>query len=942
MLESLYRIAEKESLPFEISNNKLHYTGPKSKVEKHVLDLYEFFQFDEPELANNLDGLDKIIPEYADYLQKVNKERRIQRKIGNIECDGHNFYATDKALEEITEQKDLYADTAAYFSFGSKEKKSTLEDDLESLGVSTKKPSKLKVALAATVMTLAAIGGAVITKDALAEDADDSPEKTGSRQSENITYEETLLVEYGGSPMFRRDGKMVVFSCPTFRDENITGSPWNICTINMDGSEFKKITNSENISESYGYPDWNPNGMKIAFSDSEQNLYIMNSDGTNINKLTDGVRPHWSPDGSKIVFSKERKDDCFDTYVINIDRTNLERLTFFNSITPSEAIWNPNGSKIAVNAFVSDDDGWNIYTMDPDGSDRTKISKKIYFNLNPTWNKNGTKIAFTSHGATETYDESDNGLYIVNDDGTNLQLITRQVDTNSNSHIDWFESKILFKEGNSIRYLDLDKPIIQDQEWQKGDYIVHITDTHVYKNNDGLTNFVNKVNNLDKKPKFVVVSGDLVDWGAGASGQENFEKFIEIMNRLDIDWYVVPGNHDARYGVGTTSIPIPLEGDAFGNYNELMPEEHDLVNKLKDYGDVVVFGLNSGWDELNSNTSPFPPEGSGINSEQLENLEEKLDLLDGIKDSKDSSGKKKVIFMHHPTSWKDKKARDDGVFMHNREEFKRICEQYNIDIVLVGHVHEDDIRNIDGAQQVVTDSAGANAVFRKITYTKDRLKVETQQIFEETTTGTVDCPAKITMYDGSGKKVNSEVQELPGAFYSGWEIGGDRTETVSAYGKDYYFVVEGTDNGTFQFSIKQDGKTTFSTDPLPITDKTELKFTPLEKKVRVEVDKDGDGKLEKKFDVSDGKLTKEEFEKGADSEEPLSPWCYIAGGALVVGAAAISIGGYIKNKLRKKEKVKPPKPEIEEEEEIRSLSEFDAEIEEEEETMNLSDLLEEE
>jgi len=436
--------------------------------------------------------------------------------------------------------------------------------------------------------------------------------------------------------------------------------------------------------------------------------------------------------------------------------------------------------------------------------------------------------------------------------------------------------------------------------WQEGDYFIHVTDTHHYTDNERLEDLVNHINSLEQKPKFVVVTGDLVDWGAGASGSAHFQDFFQTLDRLETDWYILPGNHDCRYGAGNTSIPIPLEGDRFENYYALVPANKDLTSGKADYGSVVVFGLNSGWDELNLDTSPFPPEGSGLSDTQISSLEEKVDMLDGVRDGRDSSGKRIVIVMHHPTHWQNNKGKDDAVFLHNRGEFTDLCEQNDVDAVLAGHTHKGAVRD-DGTKFVVTGAAGDDAVYRKITYTEKGLKVENQQVFKETTTGTVDCPAKITMFDDSGKKVNSEVQELPGSFYSGWEINGDRTETVSAYGTGkYVFEIKGTGNGTVNFTINQNGETVFSTEPLPVTDKTKLEFTTLENKVHVEVDKNGDGKPEKKFDVTDGKLTKEEFEKGTDtSENEHDTVCYAAGITAGSIGPLMAIIGWWNNRKRK-------------------------------------------
>ena len=66
-------------------------------------------------------------------------------------------------------------------------------------------------------------------------------------------------------------------------------------------------------------------------------------------------------------------------------------------------------------------------------------------------------------------------------------------------------------------------------------------------------------------------------------------------------------------------------------------------------------------------------------------------MLDGMENGKDSSGKVKMIAMHHP-------AVDVGNYGiacigNNREELIDICLKYNVYAVLSGHTHKD--ANVD-------------------------------------------------------------------------------------------------------------------------------------------------------------------------------------------------------------------------------------------------------
>jgi Tol biopolymer transport system component len=73
-----------------------------------------------------------------------------------------------------------------------------------------------------------------------------------------------------------------------------TTNNWEVYTVNPDGSELAKITNNPAIDMS---PAWSPDGTKIAFMRNDamvsasgfnnEDIYVMNADGTEQRRLTD-------------------------------------------------------------------------------------------------------------------------------------------------------------------------------------------------------------------------------------------------------------------------------------------------------------------------------------------------------------------------------------------------------------------------------------------------------------------------------------------------------------------------------------------------------------------------------------------------------------------------------------------------------------------------------
>ena len=84
------------------------------------------------------------------------------------------------------------------------------------------------------------------------------------------------------------------------------------------------------------------------------------------------------------------------------------------------ANWSPDGSKIAF-ASTRDDD-WEIYVMDSDGSNQTRLTRSPGRDAHPFWSPDGSQIVFQSPRGNESSSEVD--LFVMNADGSNPTRIT--------------------------------------------------------------------------------------------------------------------------------------------------------------------------------------------------------------------------------------------------------------------------------------------------------------------------------------------------------------------------------------------------------------------------------------------------------------------------------------------------------------------------------------
>jgi len=90
---------------------------------------------------------------------------------------------------------------------------------------------------------------------------------------------------------------------------------------------------------------------KIAFTsirDGNEEIYVMNADGTDQTRLTNNPagdwNPDWSPDGTRIAFNSNRESGQDEIYVMNPDGSGVTDLTN-NPASDGSPTWSPDGTK---------------------------------------------------------------------------------------------------------------------------------------------------------------------------------------------------------------------------------------------------------------------------------------------------------------------------------------------------------------------------------------------------------------------------------------------------------------------------------------------------------------------------------------------------------------------------------------------------------------------
>ncbi len=214
----------------------------------------------------------------------------------------------------------------------------------------------------------------------------------------------------------------------------------------LSGMKITKLTDNSWDDE---YPLWSPDGEKIAFMANpggNYDIFIMNSDGSEIMPLTsfssDEKTLAWFPDGKSIVYTREIKKFLrkeLSLFRIDIHSKKTKRLIpGYNKghaiphVSPSEplvtftakrtfgwevAVYDMNRGKVSYLAeggkscrarfsrdgkklvYVSnkEDKKGEIFIMDPDGSQKTRLTERHEtYDYFPCWSPDGQYIAFNS------------------------------------------------------------------------------------------------------------------------------------------------------------------------------------------------------------------------------------------------------------------------------------------------------------------------------------------------------------------------------------------------------------------------------------------------------------------------------------------------------------------------------------------------------------------
>lgn len=236
----------------------------------------------------------------------------------------------------------------------------------------------------------------------------------------------------GDFPAWSPDGARIAFA-----SDRATGTNPQIYVMNAVGSQQTRLTHDSMPDR---HPSWSPDGTKIVF-EGDGGLFLITLKTKAVKPLTQGPdsAPAWSPDGTKIVFERDRSvldptnatgmDTEEDLWVMGADGSQARQLTSPPPFTVGSTMfvgkdnipaWSPDSSRIAFESNRGGNNG--ILVMNADGTNIAALTTPPGTDEFPTYSPDGTRIAFDR--TAEPVLSSKGQIYVMNADGSNATALT--------------------------------------------------------------------------------------------------------------------------------------------------------------------------------------------------------------------------------------------------------------------------------------------------------------------------------------------------------------------------------------------------------------------------------------------------------------------------------------------------------------------------------------
>ena len=213
-------------------------------------------------------------------------------------------------------------------------------------------------------------------------------------------------------PSVSPDGRHVAFT----RNPHHTSGVDDIWVMRANGNHRERLT--KGTPDDAG-PTYSPDGRQIAFSRSGT-LCIMDADGRHLRRIAHvrgGLyRPSFTPDGRSLVADGAGTG----LYRARLRDGKVRQLTDERDFSPD---FGP-GALFVFSSYRETDATTELYTMNLDGTDLTRVTHDEHSDDSPVLSPDGTRIAFTHYttsklvGEDQDFREKGARIRVMNVDGS--------------------------------------------------------------------------------------------------------------------------------------------------------------------------------------------------------------------------------------------------------------------------------------------------------------------------------------------------------------------------------------------------------------------------------------------------------------------------------------------------------------------------------------------
>lgn len=216
--------------------------------------------------------------------------------------------------------------------------------------------------------------------------------------------------------------------------------------MDADGHNQRPLTNDRSLAAT---PCWGKNGGEIYYTTYKEynpdlrGLLIGTAQAWWVSQRPNlNFAPNWCARTERIVLTLG-KDGNSEIYTMNRDGRNETRLTYTAAIDSSPC-WNPAGNQIV---FTSDRTGYpQIHVMDADGTNVRRLTRMGRYNDSASWSPRGDRIAFVAR------DRNIFDIYTMKIDGTDWRQLTTKTGNNEDPQYAPDGKHIVFASNRSGRF----------------------------------------------------------------------------------------------------------------------------------------------------------------------------------------------------------------------------------------------------------------------------------------------------------------------------------------------------------------------------------------------------------------------------------------------------------------------------------------------------------